>query len=632
MNKGKSLVKAVAGLLTRCLALTAAIVMTAVAALAGTQPAHSSAAVKKAAAVVEELGLMDTDKEIGQNESSKISRAQFAQILLNLSGNTDTISGVAVSVYPDVTKSCWAAGYIKKAVESGWMSAYLDGNFKPDQTVTLREAVYGILRAVGYEASDFSSGMAESVNSLYGKKKLGTGISLSMTDGLNRQACEQLLYNTLKMTNKTGSVVGAALGCTLDSSGEINYTALVSSKLDGPYVLTGSLSDAVPFSLDSAEFYRDGSKAAKNGIKTNDVIYYSESRRTVWAYSKKATGTVESISPSDLSPETVRISGTDYKLETASMQEEFSVFGSVGVGDVVTVLLGSDGSIAGIADTAETISGKTVLLLELSEKNKTTGAGSGVYMRFADASAAEYELPYTGETDDFTKGSLITITYADGKITSASYSGAGTSVSGRVSENGKSFGGYEFATDAVILDKKDTAYLKVYPSRLAGSEISSSYVQYCKLNEKGQISELILKDYTGDLHQYGMLLEITSSGQSYSVSYDINGTGGTLTSTGISGSIGSGVPSGFYFGEEETELTSLNGINVTALDGVTVSYGSGSTIRLADTYSVYLQEGTKYSLTDIDEVNPEDYYLTAYYDKTQDIGGRVRVIVAAKKA
>ena len=50
----------------------------------------------------------------------------------------------------------WAAGYIKTAVQQGWLTGYLDGSFRPDKTVTLEEAATGVLKLLGYTTEDFS--------------------------------------------------------------------------------------------------------------------------------------------------------------------------------------------------------------------------------------------------------------------------------------------------------------------------------------------------------------------------------------------------------------------------------------------------------------------------------------------
>lgn len=595
----------------------------------------AQAASSNVGAVIEELELMNTDTPVAAQEIARVTRAQFAQILMNLSG-TDEAAGAAVSIYQDVTKKHWAATYIRYAVENGWMSAYLDGTFRPDEPVTLREAVYGILRVMGYELSDFTGGMAEGVSSLYRKKELNEGISLDMTFPLTRSACERLLYNTLKASDKSGNLFGSKFNVTLTNSGDINYSKLVSERLTGPEIVTLSVESLLPFSASGASYYRDGISVRQSDIQRNDVIYYSTSRKTVWAYSTKATGTVESVSPSDLTPTSVTIAGKEYALGTEDMQEEFSVFGSVKTGDVVTALLGSDGSIVGVADTGELLTGKAVILLGISEKAGTGGVGMKTYINFADASAAEYEMPYDGKTTDYKEGTLLYITVKNGTVSAAGSGYPGVSINGKVSGDGSRIGDYTFAANVQILDTKGASYQKLYPSRLAGAQISEGYVRYCKLNENGEITELILDNYTGDLYQYGMLLDLTSSGQSYTVEYDMAGVQGKLSSDSVSGSIGSNEAAGLYFGEDKTEILSLTGVQVMALQGQTVSYGSSSSILLSEKCAVYYKEettdGTKYTLTSLDKVGALDqYWLMAYYDKTQDVGGRVRVIVASAR-
>lgn len=58
------------------------------------------------------------------------------------------------------------------------MTGYLDGTFKPDQPVKLREAVYGVLALLGYTNEDFTGDQTQGRMSMYYSKELDDGLAL----------------------------------------------------------------------------------------------------------------------------------------------------------------------------------------------------------------------------------------------------------------------------------------------------------------------------------------------------------------------------------------------------------------------------------------------------------------------
>ena len=85
------------------------------------------------------------------------------------------------------------------------------------------------------------------------------------------------------------------LGHSLTASGEIDRVALVNSAMEGPLVAEGDWQASLPFALTTATVYRDGKAAQPADIQTLDVVYYSKPMHTVWAWSGKATGTIQQI-------------------------------------------------------------------------------------------------------------------------------------------------------------------------------------------------------------------------------------------------------------------------------------------------------------------------------------------------
>ena len=56
------------------------------------------------------------------------------KMLVSASTYKDKVSGASnSSPFKDVPYTHWAAGYIKTAVEQGWLTGYLDGSYKAGQ-------------------------------------------------------------------------------------------------------------------------------------------------------------------------------------------------------------------------------------------------------------------------------------------------------------------------------------------------------------------------------------------------------------------------------------------------------------------------------------------------------------------
>ena len=92
------------------------------------------------------------------------------------------------------------------------------------------------------------------------------------------------------------------------------------------------------------------------------------------------------------------------------------------------------------------------------------------------------------------------------------------------------------AKDVRILDVNDTNAVRVYYSRLNGAELESSDVRYYATNEAGEITDLILRDFTGDLYEYGIITGVSEQSDDMSLSgsytYLLDGERTTVTTSG----------------------------------------------------------------------------------------------------
>jgi hypothetical protein len=192
--------------------------------------------------------------------------------------------------------------------------------------------------------------------------------SLEMNDELDRQPneilnrtdCVNLFYNLLKTdTKNTGKAYATVLGCELNSDGEVNPMELADSSLKGPKLVPKGrqLGDFVPFNVQEASIFVNGEASSYQSLKSiissnYVVVYYNQSAKTIWAYVADedvqsgrcaVRGTVENIyynSADVMTPTAITLDGEsdEYKLGNTEMQFAFSIYGSLRVGDKVTLI------------------------------------------------------------------------------------------------------------------------------------------------------------------------------------------------------------------------------------------------------------------------------------------------------
>ena len=226
-------------------------------------------------------------------------------------------------------------------------------------------------------------------------------------------------------------------------------------------------------------------------------------------------------------------------------------------------------------------------------------------------------------------GSLVQAEAAADKVTLRPLPAA--SLSGSVDRSAARLGRYPFASDVEILDVSGSAAVRIYPQRLAGMSLNEGNVSYYHLNGAGELDRLVLKDATGDMYAYGVVTRISSSkdGSMKGYDYDIGGTAGSipLSSTrlpvdGVGGVRCKGDPSA------PEGLYSLTAVRGGTVEGNTLRAG-GKTYTLADNVAVYrVKNGAYYQIT-LAQLGQSDT-LTAWYDRPDEQGGRIRVITAVE--
>ena len=615
----------------------------AVVLLLGLAPAALAAAPTEedAAQVLAALDIMVGDENGDLALDRTITRAEFTKLAVAASTSRDSVGDtVAVKPYPDVPQTHWAAPYIKAAVDLGLVQGDLRGYFNPDRTITLAEGVTVVLRLLGYEDSEFTGVWPSGQMAQYRALKLNEGITLGQDGSMTRRDAMYLFYNLMLTKNKAGTYYLNVLEPTLNlvnTSGELDRVALINSAMEGPIVASSGWQSQLSFSTANAKVYRGGKTASLDAVQVQDVVYWSASMHTVWAYSDKVTGTYEAASPSVTNPTSVTVAGKTYAIETNDAAYALSDLGGWQIGDTVTLLLGRSGGVAAVAGS-QAVGTVVYGVVTKAENTSYSDGKGGTYTARTVTVAATNGGSYRYQTDNknLDVGDLVRVdTSGEGSVTRLSEN----RLTGKMSSDGTKLGSYTLADDVQIIDTyKERTPIKVYPQRLAGVNFSGDMVRYYVLNAQGEITHLILNDVTGDLHQYGVItkseeVDVSIPGGGFVVSssytYDVGGKEMVFGSADTVFNAKKG-PCQVRM-DSDTNIERLSNLDQRKLDSVSGNVAVGTDNRqyaLSETVAYYVVVNGEYQLTTLSRIQGGDYTLTGWYDKDESAGGRIRVIVA----
>lgn len=427
-----------------------------------------------------------------------------------------------------------------------------------------------------------------------------------------------------------------------NESGVLKYITLERNAISGPGYVEA-------FTVNSeTRFIRDGLSAKKGDVLSTDICYYVDGADVLLAYSKSITGVYENAYPTKDSIAQVQVSGKIYDVTERSAKSKLSSDGNIAFGDTVTLRFGKDGGVADAVslNESDTLSG---VLLSCAPSVRVDAAGNTV----SEYRAKIFTL--AGETQEFAvdkdetllNGSPVTISFSNGKA-ALSAANKKNEVSGTFHWQAKKLGNYVLSNDLKMIDaamKTDYSKAKakkIYPQRIDGAHFSENDILLAEVTD-GAVTGLILNDYTGDLLQYGVVLKAQglSFGTNAAGSYKVN-IGGAETELGSSQkkfnvSTGQSIS---IDTDEKNGVVSLKALNrleeaVKSIDNSFVYTASGAH-RLADNAVIYreianseLSTGVRFEVISKENVDFTKN-VTAYYDKKEADGGRIRVVVVHK--
>lgn len=446
---------------------------------------------------------------------------------------------------------------------------------------------------------------------------------------------------TTYLSVKNGFEMGDILYVKRTGGGSIDYVNYQEGSLEGPVCVKSSDWIASFNTNSSTAVMRNGNKVSSSDIQTNDIIYYSADLNMVLAYTDKVTGVYEKATPTKDSPTSVTVSGKEYTVESVEAFNALSSSGSCKYGDTITLLLGRTGSVAGVAggsaSSVTASSGSENGFVIEAGKKDFTNADNTVYSSYyakvvtADGIVNEYA---TSSNYSSLVCSAVRISFKNSKATLSKLRN-GADVYGKVSASKGRIGDTDLAEDVKILDTSGTysddtpAYCRIYPQRIDGVTLSSSSVLGYSKNSAGEIDELILKDVTGDTYSYGLVTKRDKVTGAYTI--DINGTQNTYMTGFTSSATG---PHRFKMGStgvESMQQLVAHSSNISELTRTEALISSQKYLLSNDVVVYHRKDASTYMKIPLDDAINGNYRLTAYYDKAQTSGGRIRIIIAQNK-
>lgn len=582
---------------------------------------------------------------IGQfNPYAQLTRAEFCKMLVTLMGSSDVLRYKTMTIFPDVRASHWAARYVNYAVRGEkLLSGMPDGTFQPDRAISYGEAVTILMRLLGYTDKDSGGIWPDGYIDLAKSTGVSAGVELAGGAAISRAQAAQLFVNVLgakatsSSTDKDGETstttrvynpancvsrervtLIALNGNTARVSGgkKNSYdlvrpsSATVLNGLKGDLLLdadgkvltfvpvvsstTGAAvsNAAVILSADKSTVgisaltggrtdfavYRNGVLSSVSALRRNDVVTYDASSNTLYACDTRVAVYYEACDPSPSAPSSITVlNGTQFTvLPTA--QESLSKFKP---GKTMTLLLTSDGSVAGAVDSENSARANAVGIVD----------SQGVLQMFCGSTMITIKGTYSEYS-----GKLVGISASKDKTVSLSAKSGGAS--GNLDVREGTLGGKKLADNVLIYVDGELKSL----SELTEVIIPQSQIIYARTNSSGQIDLIALSGTdVNSTEKYGRVKNIIEDKESKTRSIEIDYGTSTVTH-GYAINVGDFVA----FKESDGRFTQMvtldkfNRVPASAWVGTTaINYG-GRTYNVPSNVLIWNRDGVSWFTDGVD--------------------------------
>lgn len=157
-------------------------------------------------ATLHALGVVKGYEDGELHPEYNITRMEFAAMIMRCLGYEEVSASIRQSEFPDVESGSWGVGYVNLAKSLGMIKGYEDGNFGPEDLITVVDAATILTRAVGYNVEAAEQGG-------YPNGYINTAVRIGILDGISnyddiasRGTIADMIHNSLEIKFITGNL------------------------------------------------------------------------------------------------------------------------------------------------------------------------------------------------------------------------------------------------------------------------------------------------------------------------------------------------------------------------------------------------------------------------------------------
>lgn len=434
------------------------------------------------------------------------------------------------------------------------------------------------------------------------------------------------------------------------AEGKVDYVFLRSASASDTAMVARSKPSGNPFAALAGgernyQIYKNGMPATVNDIRQYDVATYDSASKVMNISDLRLTGMYENVYPNTDTPATIWVMGVKLPVLPCATED----LRNFKIGDTLTVLLTSDGKVAGAVSASTARSNAVGYVESITEDGEAT-------VQLLDGVLGKVEGQTSYRKDSATKmmGELVTVSsYKLGQITLTRLTGGSSgSVTGKLDVVGRTLGGTALADNVAVYEKVGTSKLQpIKYSQITCTSVPASKILYAGKDYAGRYNVLVLDDVTGDLYTYGFMSKgsmetsssmgpivnstviVTTTGEGEGTKLELvggvdvprNAVGGIVAS--LNTLEGKNKVAGYVF------LKELDGVRRSAFDMKTKTVTAGGmTLPISDSVVCYNKTTKQWftdedPMTNLNQARAFSDNMTLYYDRAPEDGGKVRMVV-----
>ena len=297
---------------------------------------------------------------------------------------------------------------------------------------------------------------------------------------------------------------------------------------------------------------------------------------------------------------------------------------------MATLLLDRNSEVSDAYLTEKLYESQIGVIISAGKKDVMSSAGKETYSYYATvllASGEKIDI-ITSKNYNSKIGYAAKVTYTNGiaKIFSTSKT---TDVYGTFDVANNKLGKSKISSQISIIEFDEYGNTQiVYKNRLDGVYIDKGSVSLVTLNANDEIEAIVLNDVTGDMASFGVLTSQSKSGDSRTYNYFVGTDIESYTTSEYSANIERGPIAIYKDGNTIAKFKNLTRVSgqIVDINGVTLETSKGETYKISENVLIYSVNGGIYTKMTLEDVMSGEYNISAYYDKTEKKGGRIRVI------